>query len=126
MLMWDITKLLVVLCAAIGFCNGLGWFDTHYFADVDDPHTKYTITDIEEDIQPDAPGITDYLEVGITLLLSSLWVGLNIIVGVICLFPILIYTFHIPIALAALLQVLIYMEYIAGWIQFRTGRNLNG
>lgn len=124
MLMWDMTKAIIIISATIGFCNGLGWFDTAYFANIDDEHTKYTVGDIQEDITPDTPGATDYFEVGVTLLMSSLWVALNIIVGVLFMFPILVYTFHIPVALAALFQVLIYAEYIAGWIQFRTGRVL--
>jgi hypothetical protein len=123
---WDITRIIIGISAAIGFVNGSGLFTEHYYATVQSGYTSYTVGDLNATLQQAAngPSISDYFNAIVSLVLSGLWVLLNILGAIVCLLPYLIFIFHMPWYFAGILQVYIYIEYQAGIAQWRAGRQM--
>ena len=125
---WDITRLIVLISAVIGMLNasnGITLFSEHYLPSVQTGYIEYTVGDLNSTLQQQGGmSISDYLNAIAWLVLSGLWVIVNMMAAVIVLFPYLIWVFHMPRWFAGLLQVIIYMEYQAGLAQWRAGRQM--
>jgi hypothetical protein len=70
-------------------------------------------------------GVSDYFNAIVSLVLSGLWVILNMLAAIVVIFPYLIWVFHMPVPFALLIQVVIYMDYQAGLAQWRAGRQMD-
>ena len=125
---WDITRLIIVVSACIGIFQGgasIGLFKSTYFTPVQNQYVSYTVGDLNTSLASQTGmSISDYLNAIAWLVLSGLWVILNMFGAVVVLFPYLIWVFHMPWWFSGLLQVMIYLEYQAGIAQWRAGRQM--
>lgn len=125
---WDITRFTVLMAAAIGLvngANGIGLFTEHYFPAPQNEYVHYSVGGLNRTLgQPEGMTWSDYLNAAGWLILSGLWVIMNMMLAIVILFPYLIWVFHMPWWFAGFIQVIIYMDYQAGLAQYRSGRQL--
>ncbi len=135
---WDITLLLIVIQACIGLVNGIGLFDVTYFATQNDSTTAYTVGDISAlhgferggDV-PDIPGIEggasvsqmSYFDLAVTFGMAGINLLFKIVEAVVFIFPVLVNQFHIPLPLAAVLQMMFYLQVAWGYAQWKSNRS---
>lgn len=124
MMMWTLTKMIVLLAASIGFVTGIGFFNVVYYVPPTGTATNYTMDDVESLLAPTQPGVGDYFGMMVAYVVTSLVTILLIVSAIVFLFPFLVWTFHMPIALAGLLQIIIYLQYAIGWAQLRSNRSI--
>ncbi len=122
MMMWTLTKVIIILSASMGFIAGIGFFPLVIYTPPHGPATNYSIGDVEDLTASTEPGIGDYFAVIVTWAIASVVLMMSIIVAIVFLFPFLIWIFHMPIGLAVLLQGVIYIQYAIGYIQFKSNR----
>ena len=123
---WDITRITVLIAASIGFVNGIGLFSEQYFATPQNEYVHYSVGQLDTSLTSQGTmGVSDYFNAIVSLVLSGLWVILNMLAAIVILFPYLIWVFHMPVPFAALIQVVIYMDYQAGLAQWRAGRQMD-
>ena len=127
---WDITRYTVLVAAAIGLvqggAGGMGLFTQHYFPNApQNEYVHYSVGQLNSTLQ-DQQGMSvmDYLNAIGWLILSGLWVIINMLAAVVVLFPYLIWVFHMPWWFAGFIQVVIYMDYQAGIAQWKAGRQM--
>ena len=124
---WEIAKFLIIVQAAIGLMNGMGYFGDSeiYFATQNDTTAQYTIGNIEEFNPASSGGVTQmsYFDMAVTLVTSGLNLIYKVFEAIICIFPTLVNVFGVPVELAALLQIVIYLEVLYGVAQWKSNRS---
>ncbi|MFA5136917.1 MAG: hypothetical protein WC489_06050 [Patescibacteria group bacterium] len=122
MMMWTLTKLIVIMATVIGFVTGMGLFTTTYYETPSGPATSYTMGDVENLLEPSQPQVGDYFGMMVSWAVTSITMILSIALAIVFLFPFLVTIFHMPVALAGVFQVIIYLQYAIGWAQWRSNR----
>ena len=117
----DITLFLILLQASIGFVDATGMFTEHYM-DVPSNDADYTLDDLGEYSAPTDPGILDEIMLAAHWMVESFLIGIKILFTVIFVFPTLVTTFGVPIALSVFIQAGIYYVYASWYAQFKSGR----
>ena len=122
---WDITLLLIVIQACIGLVNGIGLFDTTYFATQNDS-TAYTVGDISDLHDVESGGAVSqmsYFDLAVTFGMAGINLLFKIIEAIVFIFPTLVNLFHIPLPLAAVMQSMIYLQVAWGYAQWKSNRS---
>ena len=117
----EITLFLILIQASIGFVDATGLFSQHYMA-VPSNNASYTITDLNTYAGEQNPGILDELMIVARWAIDAFFIGLKIIFTVIFVLPTLIFTFGVPTAIAAFIQVGIYYIYGTWYAQWKSGK----
>ena len=117
----EITLFLILIQASIGFVDAIGLFSQHYMA-VPSNNASYTITDLNTYAGEQNPGILDELMIAARWAIDAFFIGLKIIFTVIFVLPTLIFTFGVPAAIAAFIQVGIYYIYAIWYAQWKSGK----
>jgi len=123
---WDITFLLIVIQASIGLVNGIGLFDTNYFATQNDSTTTYTIGDISDLHDVESGGEVSqmsYFDLAVTFGMAGINLLFKIVESIVFIFPVLVEQFYIPLPLAAVLQSMIYLQVAWGYAQWKSNRS---
>lgn len=122
---YDIAFALIILQATIGFVNGLGLFEHPYYATPENEYTKYKVEDLKDYKKiADNPSVLDYMALSVNLLWEGFVMFLKVVFAVIVILPILIDIFGVPVGLASLIQVGIYVIYFMGWTQWKSNKGL--
>jgi hypothetical protein len=125
--MWEITVLIIVIELGIGIIDGVGLFDTMYYNQSgyiqQQGQSTYNITTTGNLLASSTPTSMDYYSMGVGLVLSGWNVLLSVLQAIVFILPTLINKFHIPIQLAVPLQAMIYLMYVWGIAQWRSGRS---
>lgn len=121
---FQIILFIILLQAAIGFTNTIGVFDQPFYATPDNKVTGYTVENLSSfgDVGEN-PSILDYAAISITWVWQGLVMFLQIAFAIVLVYPTLVDTFGIPGSLSAFIQVGIYVIYVWGYMQFKTGRS---
>ena len=125
----DITLMLILLQASIGFVNTLHVFDDDYIATPSNSPMNYRIvnlTDYQASVDSDEPSPTAVLSLGLSWLWEGFVIGVKILLTVVVVFPTLVADpprgFGIPDALAVFLQIGIYFCYVIWYVQYKSGK----
>ena len=117
----DITLFLILLQASVGFVDATGMFSEHYI-DVPSNDADYTLDDLGEYSAPTDPGILDEIMLAAHWMVESFLIGIKILFTVIFVFPTLVNTFGVPVALSLFIQAGIYYVYATWYAQFKSGK----
>lgn len=125
--MWEITVLIIVIELGIGIIDGMGLFDIMYYNQSgyiqQQGQATYNLTTTGTLVQSATPSGTDYFTMGAAWLFSSLMLVLNIVLAILFILPTLIIKFHIPPVVAIPIQAMIYICYVWGIAQWKSGRS---
>jgi hypothetical protein len=128
---WDITILIIAFELAIGFVNGIGLFQTQFFneAQVASGSNSSSLGFMTGSIDSTGnlvgaqqSGSMDYFTLAVGWLLSGFLLIVSIGQAVVIFLPQLITIFHCPTALAIVIQAMIYLSYVWGYAQWKSGR----
>lgn len=117
----EITMLLILIQASIGFVDSINLFDQHYL-NVPSNNASYVITDLNEYTAAQDPGIWDDIALVAGWVVESFMIGIKIIFTVVFVLPTLVLTFHIPVELALFVQVGVYYIYATWFAQWKSGK----
>lgn len=126
MMMWQITKIIIVIELVIGMVDASGLF-TQHFVQVNqgtgDGAVQYAVGDLNSLVQ-NAQGAVgqDWFTQGVGLVFASFMWMLTVIKAVVFILPTLVERFHIPLEFAVVMQGMIYLEYGWGFAQWRAQR----
>lgn len=116
----EITLLLIILQASIGFVDSINLFDAQYVGDVSN-NASYTISDLSQyEVSTNSP--IDELLLAAHWIWEGFFIGIKIIFTVVFVFPALVNTFHVPIELSLFIQAGIYYVYATWYSQFKSGK----
>ena len=117
---FSIILFLVVLQASIGFVNNSNVFE-YQFVQTPSGCKDYTIENLS-DVSEEDISIFDYAKIILDFLLTSFLLFLKIILAIVFIYPTLVSAFGIPSFLSVFLQTGIYVVYVWGIIQFKSGK----
>ena len=118
----EITFILILLQASIGFVDASGMFDQHYVT-VPSNNASYTITDLEEyNTQTDGSGLQSEIDLYLHWAWESFFIGIKIIFTVLFVLPTLVTIFNVPVILSVFIQAGIYYVYAAWFAQYKSGK----
>jgi hypothetical protein len=117
----DITLMLILMQAAIGFVDATELFDAHYL-DVPQNNAGYTISDLGDYAGPEEPSFIDEAALYIQWAFEAFFIGLKVVFAVLFIFPTLVNVFHVPAALSIFIQAGIYYVYAIWYAQYKSGR----
>lgn len=106
----------------MGFVSGINLFTDVYYPAPQSDINKKTVGDVETMLAPSKMGISDYFVMAVTFLVGAIFVVFTTASAAVIQFPYLVWVFHVPMELAAVLQGAIWLEYAMGWAQWRSGR----
>jgi len=118
----EITLLLILMQASIGFVDATGLFTAHYL-EVPSNNASYTLTDLNA--YATAETQTNPID---EIMLFAHWaweaffIGIKILLTVIFVLPTLISVFNVPTALALFIQAGIYYIYATWYAQYKSGK----
>lgn len=115
----EITLLLILAQASLGFVDSIGIFDEHYITGTSN-NASYTISDLSE--YQASGDITDELLLAAHWIWEGFFIGIKIIMTVIFVFPMLIGKFNIPVELSIFIQAGIYFVYASFYAQYKSGK----
>lgn len=115
----EITLLLILAQASLGFVDSIGMFSAHYVTGVSN-NASYTISDLNQ--YQTSGSVTDELLLAAHWIWEGFFIGINIILTVIFVFPMLIGKFNIPIELSIFIQAGIYFVYASFYAQYKSGK----
>jgi uncharacterized membrane protein len=125
--MWEITVFVITLELGIGIIDGIGLFDTMMYNQTgyiqQQGATAYNITTTGNLITASTPTSMDYYTMGVGLVMAGWNVLVSVFIAVVCILPMLILKFHVPPVLAIPLQAMIYLMYVWGIAQWKSGRS---
>ena len=125
MRMIEIALFLIILNATIGFVADIPLFPEQYITTPQNDYMSYNISSLSEsigDVSED-PGFIDYAKFSITWAWEGFKMLLKIIFSIVVIYPAMVEVFHVPPALAALLNVGVIVIYILGIIQWKSGKS---
>lgn len=122
-LAYDIARWLIIIQATIGFVNGLGLFDDPYYQEDVNNKSAYETGSLDE-LSEDQSSPVSYFDMLVTMVLGGFLMMVYIFAAVFFILPTLITEFHVPLALAALLQVGVYWVYYGAYAELRMNRPL--
>jgi hypothetical protein len=125
---WDIAVLLICFNLAIGLVGSIGLFTHMYYEPV-----QQNVLEVNGYMQGNSNASqklidsakttnADYFSLG-TMLFGAFNIFINVLGSAVFILPTLVTTFGIPLALASVLQVLIWLINVWGIIQFMSGRS---
>lgn len=117
----EITLLLILIQASIGFVDSIGMFDAQYVSTVSN-NASYTIQDLSQYAIQDAKDPIAELLLAARWMWEGFFIGIKIIFTVLFVFPTLVGSFHIPIELSLFIQAGIYYVYATWYSQFKSGK----
>lgn len=115
----EITLILILVQASIGFVDSIGMFSAHYMGDTSN-NASYTITDLQA--YQTTGDITDELLLAAHWIWEGFFIGIKIVLAVIFIFPTLISKFNVPIELSLFIQAGIYFIYASFYAQYKSGK----
>lgn len=126
---FDIIFIIILIQASIGFTNGIGLFEEPAYAT---PHNKVSGWNIS--VIGNATGDTGEGKTGIGKVYDQistlarwawecLFIFLNIVLAIIYVYPTLVDTFNLPNELSVFLQIGIYVLYVWGFMQYKSGKS---
>ena len=118
----DITLFLIIIQAAIGFVNATGLFTEQY---APTPQNQYSyvvqnLSDYQTVTESESWGT--YLNVAVDFTISTFLIGLQVVFAVITIFPLLVWTFNVPVILSVFIQAGVYFVYAVWYSQYKSGR----
>ena len=121
---FDIILIIILMQAAIGFTNGIGLFDEPAYATPHNEVSGWNISTIGSSTgDPGDQGIFDQISTLARWAWECLFIFLNIVLAIVYVFPTLVDTFHMPIVLSGFVQVGIYVLYVWGFMQYKSGKS---
>ena len=117
----DITLIIILLQASIGFVTATGLFTENYLT-VPSNGADYTISDLNSFVAPEDPGIIDEVMLFAHWAFEAFFIGIKVVFAVIFVFPTLVTVFHIPIILSLFMQAGVYYVYSTWYAQFKSGK----
>ena len=131
---WQIAKILIITQACIGLVDSMMlMYDEDmgdgspilYYGAVNDTDTQFVVGDIEDLGPTTDEGFTgmNTFDLGVSLVISGFWLVWSVLSSIICIFPVLVNTFHCPVLIASALQIGIYLEVLYGVAQWKSGRS---
>jgi len=127
MMMWQITKIIIVIELVIGMVDASGLFNQNFWqtnqasGTGDVGYTTGSLSDLAASQTSGASGM-DWFNQGVAWVFASLLWILTVIKAVVIILPTLIDRFHVPAPIAVVFQGLIYLEYGWGLAQWRAQR----
>lgn len=126
----DISKMLVCISLVIGLINGIGVFDEQYQHTLPSDTSGYILHNVSE-IGEDLGNVTDlttwdYAKFTIMMGYEALIMLIKVLLAVVIIYPVLVYTFHIPIVFSVLIQALIWVNYAVAMVQYKKGITFKG
>lgn len=115
----DMTLLIILMQASIGFVDATGMFDASYL-DVPANNATYTIDDLESYNQVPDNGIVDTATLYLDWALDAFLIGIKVIFAVVFVLPTLITVFGVPSILAIFIQVGVYYIYATWYAQYKS------
>lgn len=122
-LAYDIARWLIIIEATIGFVNGLGLFDDNYYQQDVNNNSAYQTGNLDELAEEQATPAS-YFDMLVTMVLGGFLMIVKMFLAVFFILPFLVTQFHIPLPLAALLQVGVYWVYYGAIAELRMNRPL--
>lgn len=122
-LAFNIARWLIIIEATIGFVNGMGLFDDQYYQQDINNKSAYQVGDLEE-LAQEQSSPTSYFDMLVTMVLGGFLMIIKMFLAVFFILPFLVMQFHIPLSLAALLQVGVYWVYYGAIAELRMNRPL--
>lgn len=122
-LAYNIARWLIIIEATIGFVNGLGLFDDNYYQQDVNNKTAYQTGNLD-DLAEEQTSPVSYFDMLVSMVLGGFLMFLQVFLAVFFILPFLVMQFHIPAALAALLQVGVYWTYYGAIAELRMNRSL--
>lgn len=120
---WEIAKLLIIIQATIGFCNGIGLFEQSYYTTQTDEYSTYEIGNLEDfNRSTGQTGILNQFDSMVGLVAGGFMIIWKIIEAIVFIYPTLVNIFGVDASLAALGQCAIYLEVAIGVAQWWSGR----
>jgi len=127
MRMWEITVFIIALELGIGVIDGIGLFDVMYYNQSgyiqQGTTSSYNMTTTGNLLSSSTPSGVDYYTMGVAMVVSGLMIFLSVCQAIIFILPTLILKFHVPIQLAVPIQAMIYLMYVWGIAQWKSGRS---
>ena len=118
----EITLLLIILQAAIGFVNATDLFSIDYMSSQQNQYV-YTVSNLSDYNEiTEEPGALDYLTSLAAWTWTSFLIGIKIVFAVLFIYPKLVDLFGIPEVLSGLLQIGIYYTYAIWYTQWKSGK----
>ena len=93
----EITLMIILLQASIGFVDAVGIFSEHYF-DVPENNASYTLTDLDSyaSVTEDKSDLNSQIDLYLNWAWESFFIGLKVIFAVIFVLPTLVFAFGVP------------------------------
>lgn len=121
----EITIFIVLLSASIGFLNAMNAFDNPYVESDSSQYSMWSVSNLSS-FDNQNPSILDQAGMLLNFAIMAITWVITIVLTIIVIFPTLVNTFHIPMALSALLQVGVWMVYVIGIVQWQRGASVEG
>jgi len=127
MMMWQITKIIIVIELVIGMVDASGLFNQNYWQVNQASGTgdvEYTTGSLSELTNAGSSGNAgaDWFNQGVALVFAAIMWILTVMKSVVVILPTLIDRFHVPAPFAVVIQAMIYLEYGWGLAQWRAQR----
>lgn len=122
-LAYDIARWLIIIEATIGFVNGFGLTDTQYYQQDINNKSAYEVGNLDE-LAEDQTSATSYFDMLVTMVLGGFLMIVKMFLAVFFILPYLVTQFHVPLPLAALIQVAVYWVYYGAIAELRMNRPL--
>jgi len=120
----NITIFIIILQLSVGFINELGVFEKDYMATPDNDYMAYNVTTLNEANAFSNESLVDKALGLVDFAIEAIFGLLKIMFGIIVIYPTLVSIFNIPSALSALLQGIIYVVYILGYYELKSGKQV--
>jgi len=126
----DITILLIGIQASLKFIALIGIFTVSYYAVPANHWTEQSISNLSE-YSVTATSTSGELSVfeqasmAVDFLWDSLFFMIEILLSVIVIFPTLVGTFNIPIAISGFMQTFVWFMYYLGYRQWKSGKSVD-
>ena len=121
----EISIFIMLIQASVVFVNDVGMFSTNYAASPHNAYTEYNVTQLSAGVEnPEQMGLMDWFWISVRWVFDGLFIILKMLLAVIVIFPFLVFTFHVPVPLATLIQVGVYVIYWLGYASWKSNRPL--
>ena len=109
------------------FTTDINLFDDNYIENSSLARNEYSTYNVTGDLSKyaemgNSPSLLDYAAMAIFWLWEALIMFIKIIFSIVFIYPVLVNVFKVPAPLSAMLQTSIYILYIWGLVQFKSGR----
>jgi hypothetical protein len=119
----EISLFIIMIQASVIFVNSTNLFATNYAASPSNAYTQYNTSQISQGVEdPNNLGLLDWFWISVRWIFDSLFVILKVVLAVVLIWPWLVFVFHVPVELATLLQVGIYIIYWLGYASWKSNR----